>query len=183
MSEDIEDLFEDEVAEPIVSKPAPQPVPAVKKSEISKLIKDVLTTRKSKPPEHIAAPIIPEKTTEKLQVEKMFSPPPPKPPKPKPTPVKTQEKPPVPPEIAAIIAQEMESKPIQVGSKKQKVTFGQKLKSLFGINRIRGKIKSKERDLKTGLTARQRIKRYNSIHEGGYGVPIGEKIETNGSSE
>ena len=187
MSDDIDDLFED--TEPIIPKqePAVQPVvPAVRKSEISKLIKDVLTTRKTKPPEKVEA-VIPSITTTKTQMERMFVSKPapvPTPPKPKPTPaVKGPEKIPVPPEIAAIIAQEMDSKPvISKVSKKQKMTFGEKLKSLVGINRLRGKIKSKEKEIRTGLTARQRIKRYNSIHEGGYGVPAGEKVETENGS-
>jgi hypothetical protein len=181
VNEDIEDLFEDI---PETAPEIPKTVPIVRKSEMSKLIKDVLTTRKTKPIER-AVDIVPSVTTEKSQMERMFTQQPPKPPKLKPVPVivKGPEKIPVPPEIAAIIAQEMEIKPIPTKvSKKQKMTFGQKLKSLTGISRIRGKIKSKEREIKTGLTARQRIKRYNSIHEGGYGVPSGEKVETENGS-
>ena len=184
MSEDIDDLFED--TEPIIQKQEPV-VPIVRKSEMSKLIKDVLTTRKTKPPEKLEA-VTPSITTTKTQMERMFISKPapvPTPPKPKPTPaMKGPEKIPVPPEIAAIIAQEMNSAPpvLKSAKKQQKMSFGQKLKSLVGINRLRGKIKSKEKEIRTGLTARQRIKRYNSIHEGGYGVPAGEKIEAENGS-
>lgn len=51
------------------------------------------------------------------------------------------------------------------------VRYVSKLFSLWPFSALFGSSEEKDRANATGLTPRQRIKRYNSIHEGGYGMP------------
>lgn len=66
---------------------------------------------------------------------------------------------------------DMRTEPLPPVIMKPKQSFLERLKTIKMFSRVSSAVKSKRRDLKTGLTARQRIKRYNSIHEGGYGIP------------
>lgn len=193
--DDFDNLFEDIIKkdieeasgsqEPIVDidKVVKPVTPILQKSkrsygpDLSKLFKDALTTRTVKPVEQPTIPIVPERS----QMEKKFVPLPPTPPKPKPVPAKVSPKVPdfidedigseTPESISRIIQSEMREQPLPVIVKKPKHTFLQKLKSMVSFNRFRRKVKEKTREMKSGLSARQRIKRFNSIHEGGYGDP------------
>ncbi len=178
---DIDSLFEDFVADkevvtdpelPVELKPVLPPKKYGK--DLSKLFKDALTTRSVKPQQSV--PVVNDEIKERTHIEKLFSPQlVPASQSFQPTPIistpRALESKPVfaSPGVEPVVTRRTPLPRVVMTHSNQ--TFIQKLKSIFSFSRVGKKISSKKREIKTGLTARQRIKRYNSIHEGGYGLP------------
>jgi hypothetical protein len=156
------------------------------KTDIRKLFRDALLTRKTPTPPQI--PVVPEEPKKPSFIERKFGV------VPKENPKKEEpkrEEPPAPlpetnpfqmdlnPPEQDIFLQEpiikTRSKPLPPVVMPPRQTFWQRIMSIKIFSKLnrraKSKISSKRRDISTGMTARQRIKRYNSIHEGGYGAP------------
>jgi hypothetical protein len=66
---------------------------------------------------------------------------------------------------------------ISLWGRVKNIRYVYKILSLWPLSAIFGSSEEQIRTSETGLTPRQRIKRYNTIHEGGYGMPKEKKEE------
>jgi hypothetical protein len=161
-------------------------------TDIRKLFRDAILTRKAPAPQ---IPVVPPDEPKKPSfIERKFGAVPVDPPKkeelpkgeiPKEEPKSVQSddinpfqmnlNPPVQDYIIPDPIIKTRSKPLPPVVMPPRQTFWQRIMSIKIFKKLnrkaKSKISSKRRDISTGMTARQRIKRYNSIHEGGYGAP------------
>lgn len=169
VSPEIQKLIE-KIKAPVPTKPIVEEKPKTLPTdrEIKKLFRDVLTKRK--------VPVEPEVEEEapvkRSYVERKFSPvvaPP------------IEQTPPVSgvdfddseTVLPDPVVDAIRRKPLPPVKMVRKETFWGRLKKTKIATMVIHKQKERKRNKETGLTARQRIKRYNAIHEGGYGMTEG----------
>lgn len=163
--------------------------------DVKKLLRDVILTRKSPAP---VIPEVPEAPKRPSFVERKFGAVPVEPvkkeppkqekqpePSPDPDPFKMKLNPPEQDIFDQEPVIKTRTKPLPPVVMPKRQSFWERVLSIKIIAKLNRKAKSKSlskrRDISTGMTARQRIKRYNSIHEGGYGAPKEDEPTTEAS--